>query len=104
MADWDCSCEICTDAPLLAYKTREKWCTHTADPVFSSLLTFGRGWVNRQLYFGDAVGRKATLFGMLSHHGFIGSYVHAINLVRGNVAVQPLNMRAQFVKHAARFL
>ena len=44
------------------------------------------------------------MFGMFADNFFVGSAIDAVNLVAGNVAVDPLNLRAEVVQYAARLL
>jgi len=60
----------------------------------------GRG-VDDGIYPGDRVSREAALPGVLTDHLFIGRVVDAINLVTCHVAVNPLDLRAEFAKDTA---
>src|SRR3990172_4870841 len=62
----------------------------------------GRG-IDDGLDSRDSIRRKASLPGMLPHHLFVGSNVHAIDLVAGDIAFLPLDPRPQAIQHAAGF-
>src|SRR5258706_339990 len=56
------------------------------------------------LDLGPAVCWKAALLGVLANHRFVRSDVDAVDLVPGNVALHPLNLRTQVAQDAARLL
>src|SRR5438093_13530056 len=63
----------------------------------------GRG-VDHGPDLGDLVGREAPLLGVLPHHVRVGRDVHAVELVIGDVAGDPLDLGSQVLEHAARLL
>src|SRR6266404_5921679 len=73
-------------------------------PRASIRLALRRCRIDDRLYFGDAIGREAPLLGMVAHHLFIWRDVDAINLVVGDIALQPLNLWPEISEHSARFL
>jgi serine/threonine protein kinase len=60
--------------------------------------------VDHRRDLGHPVGREATLPGMLAHHGFVRRAIDAVDLVAGHLAVDPLDLRAHLVEHAAGLL
>src|SRR3954469_22354555 len=60
--------------------------------------------INYRLDFRDLVGRKISLAGVFSYHLLIGRDVDAVNLVIGYVAMDPLNLRAEFAEYSTGFL
>src|SRR5512136_1742006 len=65
---------------------------------------FGSGWIDDPLHFGDAVGREPPLPGMLENHILVWRDVDAVYLVVGDKALDPLDLRAEPLENAARFL
>src|SRR5687768_3501817 len=63
----------------------------------------GRG-VDHLTHLRDLVGRKPALLRVLPDHLHVGGDVHAVDLVVGDVARHPLDLRAQVLEHAARLL
>src|SRR5882672_7808244 len=68
-----------------------------------SALLSGRR-IDRAQDLADPVGGEAALGRVLAHHLLVGRHVHAVDLVSGDVAVDPLDLRAQALQHAARLL
>ena len=50
--------------------------------------------------FGNPISRKPTLLRVLSHQRFIRGNVDTIDLVIGDVALDPLNLRAEILQNA----
>src|SRR3989442_12421566 len=65
---------------------------------------FRGGGIDDRLHFRDAIGRKAALRRVLAYGLLVGCDVNTIDLVVGHVAMQPLNLRTQLLKHPARCL
>src|SRR6185436_6833941 len=53
------------------------------------------GWINNLLDFRDAVCREAASLSVRSNHCFVLGNIDAVDLVPSDVAVQPLNLRAE---------
>ena len=52
-------------------------------------------WINNLLDFRDAVCREAASMSVRSNHCFVLGNIDAVDLVPSDVAVQPLNLRAE---------
>src|SRR5207237_9975980 len=68
-----------------------------------SALFGGRG-IDDALDLGDLVGGETALLRVLAHHLLARGEVHAVDLVAGDVALHPLDLRPQTLEHVARFL
>lgn len=64
----------------------------------------GRGRIDHLSDLGNAVGREAALFGVFTHQLRVGRDVDAIDLVVRDVALDPVDLRAELLQDAARFL
>src|SRR5262249_38784762 len=64
----------------------------------------GRRRVDDRFDFRDAVRRKSALLRVFADQCLAGRVVNAIDLVGGDVAVDPLNLRAEVLEHPAGFL
>src|ERR1700756_1065376 len=51
----------------------------------------------------DAISRKASALCVLANGSLVWSEINAVNLVAGDVALQPLNLRAHAPKNGQRF-
>lgn len=60
--------------------------------------------INRRSNLRDAVGGKPALVGVLADRLFIRGYVDAVDIVVGDVALDPLNLRSHLSQNATRFL
>src|SRR6266702_7541775 len=60
--------------------------------------------INDSSHFGHAIGRKAALLRMLTHQVFTWRDVNTVDLVVGDVALDPLKLRPELLLDAARFL
>src|ERR1700722_5735431 len=76
--------------------------SQTSEPRAWRLLA--DGGVDDRSYLGDAIGREAALLGMGANGGLVRRDVDAVDLVVGDVAVQPLDLGAQLTQHSARRL
>src|SRR5580658_5734231 len=65
---------------------------------------FGGSGIDDAADLRDAVGREAALARMLPYHLLVGRDVNAVNLVVGDVALQPLDLRAEIGEHRAGLL
>src|SRR6476469_8368849 len=72
-------------------------------PLVRVLLLRGRRIDNRS-HFGNLVCRESALGGMFSNHVFVGRAIDAIDLVIGYKTLDPLDLWAKVVEHAARLL
>ena len=52
-------------------------------------------WINNLLDFRDAVCREAASLSVRSNHFFVLGNIDAVDFVPSDVAVQPLNLRAE---------
>src|SRR5438445_4899182 len=71
--------------------------------TLTSALFGGRG-IDDALDLGDVVGGEAALLRVLAHHLLVRRHVHAVDLVAGHVALDPLDLRPEALQHAARLL
>ena len=76
-----------------------RWQSDRGRDVTAHLLCRRR--VNHRSHLGDAIGRKASLFRVFPNCGFAGGDVHAVDLVIGDVAVEPLDLRPHALEHVA---
>src|SRR5205823_3570222 len=67
-------------------------------------LRLGRCWIDHGANFRNPVRWEPPLFCVLADHRLVRRDVHAINLIAGDVAVKPLNLRAEALQHVARLL
>jgi hypothetical protein len=67
----------------------------------SRTLAFGCRWIDDGFHLGDGIGWKAALGGMIADHLLIGGIVDAVNLVAGDIAVDPLDLGAKGAEHSA---
>src|SRR5579884_1554321 len=72
-------------------------------PLFVALAFCCRR-IDDSAHFGNAVGRKSSLPGMLPDHLGIRSDVDAVDFVIGDVALHPLNLRTEVAQHGAGLL
>src|SRR5579859_1584635 len=72
--------------------------------VAPSRLGFCRRRVDNPFYFGNTVCRKASLLGVFLHRRLIWGDIHAIDLVVGHIAFEPLDLRPELLEDAARLL
>jgi hypothetical protein len=56
------------------------------------------------VHLGNPVGGEAAHFGVLEHGCFVRGDVNAIDLVAGNITVDPLDLGTQFTQDTAGFL
>lgn len=63
-----------------------------------------RSRINHQLDFRDAICWEASEAGMDTKHLFVRSDVDTVDRVSRYIAVQPLDLRPEFIQYAARFL
>src|ERR1700733_714473 len=70
----------------------------------ASSHSLGRGRIDYRAYPGDAVGRKAALLCMRPHRSLIGRDIDTIDLVISYKALDPLDLGAHPLQHAARLL
>jgi hypothetical protein len=61
-------------------------------------VLFRRGRINGGFDFRNPVRRKSALMRILADRLFVRRDVHTIDLVLGDIAVQPLNFRAKVVR------
>ena len=52
----------------------------------------------------DTIGREAALLGMRLHGRLVGRVIDAVDLVVGDVTMDPLDLRSHAVQHAAGLL
>ena len=64
----------------------------------------GGSRVDDRSHLRDSIGRKTALSGMFAHHLLVRRVIDAINFIVRDVTVHPLNLRSQFLQHAARLL
>jgi hypothetical protein len=75
---------------------------HTAGEAVASRA---RGsWIDHLAYLCDARGWKPADFGVLPDDAFVLRQIDAEGLIGGDVAVDPLDVRAQATQHLVRFL
>ena len=67
-------------------------------------MLFGRGRIDDVAHLRDAVGRKAGVLRMLPDQLGIGRAVDAVDLVIGDVAMDPLDVGSHILEHAAGLL
>src|SRR5258708_1093628 len=72
--------------------------------AWDSNSRFRRSRIDHPLYFRHTIRRKAALLGVFPHHGFIGRNIHAIDFVRRNKTLDPLDLWRQVLENAARLL
>src|ERR671922_229841 len=85
------------------HATRGRARIDTAPRRAVSAFFGGRG-IDDALDLRDLVGGEAALLRVLAHHVFARRDVHAVGLVAGDVALHPLDLRAQALEDVARFL
>ena len=66
--------------------------------------SIARGRIDDAGYLFNTIGRKAALLGMFANRLLVVGNVNAIHLVAGDIALQPLNLRAHLIQDAAGFL
>src|SRR5213593_1322514 len=54
--------------------------------------------------FGNAVGREAALLRVFPDQLLVRRYIHTINLIAGDVALDPLDFRPELIQNRTRFL
>src|SRR6202522_2372240 len=60
---------------------------------------FGSTGIDQATHGGNAISGEAAFFRVLANQRFVGREVNTVQLVAGDVALQPLNFRAQFLQH-----
>src|SRR5205085_9685835 len=60
---------------------------------------FGGGGVHHVAHFGHLVAGKSSALSMLTDHLLVGRAIDAVDLVVGNVAVHPLDLRPKVFQH-----
>src|SRR4051812_48646253 len=67
-------------------------------------LGFGGGGIDDVLHLGDAVRRESSSHRVLADDVLIRSDIDTIDLVRRDVALDPLDLRPELLEYAARGL
>ena len=66
-------------------------------------LLLGGGRVDDRFDFGNSVGREAALLRVFTDQLLVRRDIDTINLVAGDVTLDPLDFRAELIQNSARF-
>src|SRR5579863_5781730 len=66
-----------------------------------SVSGFGGCGIDNAFYFRDRIGRETALPGVFANDLLVGCVVDAVDLVAGDVAVDPLNFGAELTQDSA---
>src|SRR4051812_26499499 len=68
---------------------------------FCGRILLGRRWIDVRANARNHVSRKPGILGVLANEVFAGRPVDTVDLVRRDVALDPLNVRAEFAQNSA---